>query len=65
VASWFRLGSAIGLVVTTLCAISLMSKPFAGLDARILCSVLLTSFGYLLLSRNTGQEAEPDSPWWW
>ena len=62
---WIEVGSAAGLLVTTICAISLMSKPFAGLDARILCSVLLTSFGYLFLSRNTGQEAEADSPWWW
>jgi hypothetical protein len=62
VASWFRVGSAIGFVVTTICAISLLSNPFTALEARIVCSLLLVSFGYLLLDR-AGEAEEP--PWWW
>jgi hypothetical protein len=62
VTKWIQFGSAVGLAVTTICAISLMSKPFAALDARVFCSILLVSFGYLLLSRNA---AEADAPWWW
>jgi hypothetical protein len=64
-AKWIQFGSAIGLVVTTICAISLMSKPLVDLGARRLCAVLLMSFGYLLLSRTPGQQAETDAPWWW
>jgi hypothetical protein len=63
VRKWLQLGSAIGFVVTTICAISILSNPFTALDARIVCSLLLVSFGYLFSSR-AGKKAE-DPPWWW
>ena len=33
-------------------------------EDRIFCSMLLASFGYLFLSRNTPKEAA-EAPWWW
>ena len=61
-----RVGSAIGLLATVICVVSLLaSDQGASLDARFGFSILLISFGYLLLSRNTTREPEGDPPWWW
>jgi hypothetical protein len=32
---------------------------------KLCCSILLGSFGYLFLSRNSPQKAQAESPWWW
>jgi hypothetical protein len=62
--NWRQIASGIGLLVCTVFAIVMTGVPKYSFSDRVWCSVLLVSFGYLFLSRNTQREAV-DSPWWW
>jgi hypothetical protein len=50
--------------VSAIFAVVMTSAQNYAYSDRVLCSVLLVSFGYLFLSRNTPKEAA-NVPWWW
>jgi hypothetical protein len=62
--NWRWIASGIGLLVSTIFAVVMTSAQGYAYSDRVLCSVLLVSFGYLFLSRNTPKEAA-NVPWWW
>jgi hypothetical protein len=62
--SWRWIASGIGLLVSAIFAVVMTSARSFAFEDRLFCSMLLASFGYLFLSRNTPKEAA-DAPWWW
>jgi hypothetical protein len=62
--NWRWIASGIGLLVSTIFAVVMMSVQSYAYSDRVWCSVLLASFGYLFLSGNTPKEAA-EAPWWW
>jgi hypothetical protein len=63
--NWRFIASGVGLSVCAAYAVVMaVARSYDFVD-RICCSILLVSFGYLFLSRNSPQETQAESPWWW
>ena len=62
--TWRRVASGVGLFVCAIFAMVMTGAQSYAYSDRVLCSVLLASFGYLFLSRHSVTEAA-DTPWWW
>lgn len=62
--NWRWIASGIGLFVCVIFAVVMTNAQSYSYEDRIFCSMLLASFGYLFLSRNTPKEV-CDAPWWW
>jgi hypothetical protein len=62
--SWRWIASGAGLFVSAIFAVVMTSAQGYAFEDRLFCSMLLASFGYLFLSRNTPKEAA-EAPWWW
>jgi hypothetical protein len=61
---WRWIVSGIGLFVSAIFAVVMTSAQSYTYADRVSCSMLLVSFGYLFLSRDTQKEAA-EAPWWW
>ena len=62
--NWRWIASGIGLLVCAFFAVVMTAAQSYSYEDRVFCSMLLASFGYLFLSRNTPKEAA-EAPWWW
>jgi hypothetical protein len=62
--NWRWAASGFGLLVSAISAVVMTNAQSYAYEDRLFCSMLLASFGYLFLSRNTPRKAS-DSPWWW
>jgi hypothetical protein len=65
VKNWRFIASGVGLSVCAARAIVMSVAGSGDLVDRLSCSILLVSFGYLFLSRNSPLEAQAAPPWWW
>jgi hypothetical protein len=65
VKNWRFIASGVGLSACAAYAIAVTVAGTGDFVDRLCCSILLVSFGYLFLSRNSQQEAQAEPPWWW
>jgi hypothetical protein len=62
--NWRFIASGVGLSVSAVYAVVMTAAGRYDFTDKLCCAMLLVSFGYLFLGRNSPQGAGA-SPWWW